>query len=267
MIYFSRMCSLLIWWCWASTCELSRLSLGIRCSSWHYWYFLGVLYFVSPVCIYVCIYIYIDTQCSYGRYMLAFWYHSGSCVARCNGCHVWCLTKMSCDKYFKEKGGKVGETSSCSLRFLFQAATWRGIISQESNWFMDVPQFYPTQERSFMISNLKQKTTLHFPAPSHTVDASEILGKIGREEYPTIQVRSIVIHPVGSLSRFLNHQQYRRLHQSGSWGRSFRVWRAISGGYATKGLWSIGWGLAFGHSLLCISANQCGDSKSATSMS
>lgn len=104
MIYFSRMCSLLIWWCWASTCELSRLSLGIRCSSWHYWYFLGFLYFVSPVCIYVCIYIYIDTHCSYGRYMLAFWYHSGSCVARCNGCHVWCLTKMSCDKYFKERG-------------------------------------------------------------------------------------------------------------------------------------------------------------------
>lgn len=105
------------------------------------------------------------------------WYHSGSCVARWKGCHVWCLTKMSCDKYFKEKGRKVGETSSFSFRFLFQAATWRGdyfprnqLIDGCAPILSHPPQHQKEgnnklQEliaRSLMISNLKKKRLFIF---------------------------------------------------------------------------------------------------------
>ncbi len=141
-----------------------------------------------------------------------------------------------------------------------------GIISQEISSLMDVPQFYPTNpshqkegnnklqemiEINSMISNLKKETTVHFPAPSHTVDASEI--PLVGGEYPTLYVPGLWYIPWVLWPDFWTIKSITdRLHQPGSWGRSFRVWRAISGGYATKGLWSIGWGLAFGHSLLCI---------------
>ena len=107
MIYLSRMCSLLSINSWTQQVE-----------PWNKMFFLALLVFGGVVVSPVCMYIYI--------YMLAFWYHSGSCVARWTVATFDVWPRCLVISILRKKVGRLVKLLHVPSVFLFQAATWRG---------------------------------------------------------------------------------------------------------------------------------------------